>query len=1129
MKRLIPFLSFLTLLLLMGSDLHATHMAGAEITYKCLGGNRYQITLVYYRDCRGVSAPTSQTVFISSASCNRRLSLNVRNTNPGGSGPTEVSASCVRTTCNGGSAPGLHQVVMTGIVTLPKACKDWVFTYGSCCRNFDITSLTSPGSTALQVQSTLNNVDGGCNSSPVFFSPPAPFICVNQPYVYNMGTVDPDGDQLVHVLVSARRTGTNNYTTGPSVTYANGFSATAPLRSNPAMTINSATGQISMNPSQVQVGVIAVKVNEYRNGVLIGSVTRDIQIRVIACTGANNQVPAFATPTNVAGGVLVNSQRIVVCPDDSISFRIIATDPNSNDTLRIIDSISPAGSVFSHTSPATGANPDTAYFGWKPDTGDVGVHPVVFLAIDDACPSRGLQTYVVNIEVSNGVSAGNDQTICSSSSHSALISARGGSNFTWKVLSGDASSLGNPNSPGQRVQPSQTTVYEVTSNLVCNGDSTDTVVVNVVPPFGLSIPPDQAYCGTKTVQLYATPAAAGTYSYSWTPQGAVTNHQISNPMTSPQDTTEYTVTVQDSVSGCVVVDTVKISVSSATLSYSPTVSATTFCTGGDSICLFGNVEVGDCNLYTAKKITYAPVTMSSNATTRTMGDDQLLLPSVSLGFPFIFYCDTFTNIVISSNGWFAFIGTNPTQTYPTPGTLPNTADPKNMVAYAWSDLDPQPTAPGQVKMRTETIGTAPNRKFVLELINVRNAGAGTPVNMQVVLYEGSHDIEFHIGSIQNGSTLMTQGINDKTGQKGLALPGRNTGQWNASNEGWRIAYDKGDPYVVTWHKAPVNNPSSVMGTGDSMCVYPTSNPAVYLMEIGDVAGRCRDTVGLDTVRASSVDAGANQTILIGGTANLNGSYTGPQTSVCTTYAVSQIPYAPLTGSATNVPGGALSCVGGTLGDDDVSSAVNIGFSFRFFCNTYTQLYVADNGWVGFNNPGATPNAHPTPTTLGNSGGPDNFIAVAWSDLVPCAAFGGGGTVDYFTTGTAPNRKFVLSYKSVDRINFTTQTAPTVTAQLILYEGSNYIEIHNNSVQNWAGPNPAPERTTQGIENIGHSPGYPAPGRNNSTWTATRDAYRWRPITTNVRFSWTGGPLNDSTLGGPHGQAAYFTLVLPDRG
>ena len=397
------------------------------------------------------------------------------------------------TRCNGGGAtapPGLEQYVYRGLITLPKACSDWNFSYNLCCRNRDITTLNNPGGTGIYVESTLNNVAAPCNSSPIFYNPPAPFICTNQPYIFNTGTTDPDGDQLVHLLIPARN---NN---GSQVNYKNSFSGTSPIKSNPAPVLNSANGVFSVNPTQVQVGVLAVKVNEYRNGTLIGSVSRDVQIRVVACTNSN-RVPNFRTPDSVKNAVQINTQRMEVCVGDSLTFQITATDPDQNQNLIMTDSLKPAGSFFT-TFPTKG-NPITGYFAWKPTVNDIGIHPVVFVAQDSSCPINGVQTYVINLVVTSGVAVVPDQTICSNGNTPGGLAATGGTSFTWAVISGDQNSLNCTNCVHQLVQPSQTTVYEVTSNLICNGRNKARVRITVVPPFGLDATPDTAYCGGYTI------------------------------------------------------------------------------------------------------------------------------------------------------------------------------------------------------------------------------------------------------------------------------------------------------------------------------------------------------------------------------------------------------------------------------------------------------------------------------------------------------------------------------------------------------------------------------------------------------------------------------------------------------
>jgi hypothetical protein len=52
----------LFVLMLTSQSTFATHSAGADIKYKYLSGNQYEITVTFYRDCGGVAEPNSVTV-----------------------------------------------------------------------------------------------------------------------------------------------------------------------------------------------------------------------------------------------------------------------------------------------------------------------------------------------------------------------------------------------------------------------------------------------------------------------------------------------------------------------------------------------------------------------------------------------------------------------------------------------------------------------------------------------------------------------------------------------------------------------------------------------------------------------------------------------------------------------------------------------------------------------------------------------------------------------------------------------------------------------------------------------------------------------------------------------------------
>jgi len=75
---------------------------------------------------------------------------------------------------------------------------------------------------------------------------------------------------------------------------------------------------------------------------------------------------------------------------------------------------------------------------------------------------------------------------------------------------------------------------------------------------------------------------------------------------------------------------------------------------------------------------------------------------------------------------------------------------------------------------------------------------------------------------------------------------------------------------------------------------------------------------------------------------------------------------------------------------------NIGFSFTFYGNTYTQFYVSSNGLITF----GTGSVAATEAPIPSAATPNNFIAGFWDDLAVDAL----GDILYQTIGASPNRK-----------------------------------------------------------------------------------------------------------------------------
>jgi hypothetical protein len=111
-------------------------------------------------------------------------------------------------------------------------------------------------------------------------------------------------------------------------------------------------------------------------------------------------------------------------------------------------------------------------------------------------------------------------------------------------------------------------------------------------------------------------------------------------------------------------------------------------------------------------------------------------------------------------------------------------------------------------------------------------------------------------------------------------------------------------------------------------------------------------------------------------------------------------FLPTTTTYTQITGTA---VPDALGDDVISAPVPIGFTFPYGTNTYTQVNISSNGYIGL---GGTAGS-----SLSNSLVSTTFcpvVAPLWDDTDTI-----NGTVQYLLEGTAPNRVFTVQYANVE--------------------------------------------------------------------------------------------------------------------
>ena len=129
--------------------------------------------------------------------------------------------------------------------------------------------------------------------------------------------------------------------------------------------------------------------------------------------------------------------------------------------------------------------------------------------------------------------------------------------------------------------------------------------------------------------------------------------------------------------------------------------------------------------YSCRAESYAYV--AANTVLSLSGDDASA--TVALPFPFYFYGQFYNTAYVSTNGTVNFLAAS---TVYSNTSIPSTSTPNATIYALWDDLN----VPSGSSVRTEVVGAAPNRSFVIEWRSVQFLGNSTPViGFEVVLSE----------------------------------------------------------------------------------------------------------------------------------------------------------------------------------------------------------------------------------------------------------------------------------------------------------------------------------------------------------------------------------------------------------
>ena len=574
------------------SRAHASHLSGGEITYTCLGNDNYTFTLRLYSDCSGVQDPPTSAQVRFNGPCGTFMRSFPREA------VNEVSQLCAAdmggSTCNGGVLPGTTEHIYSDTVTLTP-CDQWTIgVFGSSLgsRNASVLNLVNPTNQTMYFETTVNSLLAPCDNSPVIQSAPIPYVCLGTPVSYSFGALDADGDALSYALTGARAA------TGNEIPYAAGFSATAPIA---GIQLNEATGEVTFTPDMQGSYVVAVRVEQRDgNGVLIGSVVRDMQFIVFPCAGTAPDAAAGAVE-GLSGSVLSSTDNTInLCSDGAFCFNATYPDADAGSTLVIASNI--AQVLPGATLASTGSNPIVATFCWNNTAGISGSFTFNVTITDCTPGSLALvQNYSYTVIVAAAdpllLMVSNDTAVWCAGEQAriALEGITGGTapfNTVWSTDGGTV--IGSQQAFFVPVVAATDFTVVVTDACAATASATVSASVAVHGPLVLEHTPDTVACSGGEVLLAAwASGGAGGYTIRWNGSVSIDG----NLPVAPFEPTIYSVSATDAC-GVSILSSVLVSSEVPTTSIAASMqgddqwsfTAVSFPAAMDHVWEFGNGE-----------------------------------------------------------------------------------------------------------------------------------------------------------------------------------------------------------------------------------------------------------------------------------------------------------------------------------------------------------------------------------------------------------------------------------------------------------------------------------------------------------------------------------------------------------
>ena len=1120
---------FVFAMTLLTHPVQASHLKGGDTYFECVGtGGQYVLVFSCYYACEATSiAPDPDPADFSWTLTSSCGTVPATITAATATTAADVPLYCtgVLTQCDYGfpysnAPPGapVGTLVITytsAPFTIPPGCTVTADMYFSA-RNAAISNLTNPSSHGINIETTITApLSGSCQYNPLFAAYPVDVFCVNQTANFSQGAIDLGGDSLTYTLINPQDAGGIPIPFIPGCTPGNPLGVGNGTGFASSFSFDSTTGNINFTPTATGDYVLAIQVNAFSNGMLVGTTMRDIQFSVILC--ANNNDPpilnAAFTTSDVIGATVLDSNHIGVCPGEQVTINFTVIEPDSFSFVRDSSNVQASlpGSTISITQ--TGGVFDTAHIviTWTPTGSDSGFHYFLLEVSDTTCPLPGRNTYAFVVSVLKGVYAGPNQVYCDGG-QPVTIYASGANHYLWTDSATGGPPVGvisyGPDSSYIVVAPSSiplgTSVgYVVKGDLLGSCKNRDTVSVKNAPLFALTASTAQAsICKftATTLSTTTTPNSVGPYTYQWSPASSVIAPTAGTTATTGLlNTTEFYVTAT-AIGGCAITDSVNVSINGAAPEIFITTSNNYVC-HGDTVTL--STQVFAENLVTCGTVDTCvnnnllfeiPVNNDTNSTTGgTFGTAVYCSPFMgsynSYKAQYLFTKQELNAAGLSSGSFtdlsFFVKQVNSSAGYDTFTLSMGCTNLDSLTSFV-NNL--QEVVPPQYGANA----VYPNQGWTpLPFTHFYNWDGASNIIVQVCYTISSSitsqdDYVSFSTTSYNGSSYIA-GDNFTTGVNGCDLGPGSDLPAEALNTRPNIKFGMCAPNILKYQWSPA---TLLCDTCPVTQVIVNSSKTYELVV---TAGSCSNDTTVSVFVNPHIGSVAltDTTLCEGDTVQLGVSLTNAPVSQCQLgYTVTSIPYSAVSGSPTPVqPVQYVDAFGNTYSTDDgTAGPFGVGFNFPFYCQDYSQFYINSNGWITF--------LFPYPATAGyqeytaqtlppGPGGlnPQKVVELMMGNYNLDDGFGlGGGNTAYFVTGSAPNRELVVQFNNMQDES----GSYTTSGEIHLHETSGVIDILISS-SDYFGTN----HTTGVKDTIGY--GTAAPGMNNQQYTVTTPvAWRFTP-------------------------------------